>query len=57
VEPAHGGRGTASSNDRGSGGFGGGVRRGVSRHSDYRGMVCIHVKINAYFSFISATLT
>ncbi|WVZ56893.1 hypothetical protein U9M48_007361 [Paspalum notatum var. saurae] len=37
VEPAHGGRGNASSNDRSSG-FGGGARRGVSRHSDYRGM-------------------
>jgi hypothetical protein len=37
VEAAHGGRGNASSHDR-SGGFGGGPRRGVSRHSEYRGM-------------------
>ncbi|TKV96180.1 hypothetical protein SEVIR_9G412400v4 [Setaria viridis] len=39
VEPAHGGRGNASSHDRGSGGFGGGARRGVSRHSEYRVLV------------------
>lgn len=42
VEAAHGGRGNASSHDRpsgfGGGGGGGGPRRGVSRHSEYRGI-------------------
>jgi len=44
VEAAHGGRGNTSSYDRSSGfgGGGGGARRGVSRHSEYRGMVSIH---------------
>jgi len=45
VEAAHGGRGNTSSYDRSSGfGGGGGARRGVSRHSEYRGMVSIHVE-------------
>ncbi|AQL06763.1 Serine/arginine-rich-splicing factor SR34 [Zea mays] len=40
VEAAHGGRGNASSHDRSSGfGGGGGARRGVSRHSEYRVLV------------------
>lgn len=51
VEPAHGGRGNAPSHDRGSGGFGGGARRGVSRHSEYRGMVWIHVENNVHLLF------
>jgi hypothetical protein len=39
VEAAHGGRGNAPSHDRsGPGGFVGGPRRGVSRHTEYRGM-------------------
>ncbi|KAF0887820.1 hypothetical protein E2562_004041 [Oryza meyeriana var. granulata] len=38
VEPAHGGRGHGSSYDRPSN-FGGGGRRGVSRHSEYRVLV------------------
>uniref|UniRef100_A0A0D9VTW4 RRM domain-containing protein n=1 Tax=Leersia perrieri TaxID=77586 RepID=A0A0D9VTW4_9ORYZ len=38
VEPAHGGRGNGSSYDRPSN-LGGGGRRGVSRHSDYRVLV------------------
>ncbi|CAD6270569.1 unnamed protein product [Miscanthus lutarioriparius] len=39
VEAAHGGRGNTSSYDHSSGfGGGGGARRGVPRHSEYRGM-------------------
>ncbi|TVU47092.1 hypothetical protein EJB05_06672, partial [Eragrostis curvula] len=39
VEAAHGGRGNASSHERSSGFGGGGPRRGVSRHSEYRVLV------------------
>jgi hypothetical protein len=48
VEAAHSGRGNASSHDR-SGGFGGGPRRGVSRHSEYRGMDIFQDKLILYF--------
>ena len=52
VEPAHGGRGSGGpSNDRPSsfgggrgGGGGGDGRRGVSRHTDYRGMAFVNAE-------------